>query len=56
MAEQVALYQRVKSPGENIPLAVAPFSINGSIPDEEEIKWEVSHMKYNRSGVPSGQV
>ena len=35
-------------------MAVAPFSINDSIPDEEEIKWEVSHMQYNCSGVPSG--
>ena len=35
-------------------MTVAPFSINNSIPDEEEIKWEVRCLQYNRYGGSSG--
>ena len=37
-------------------MTVAPFSINNSIPDEEEIEWEVRCLQYNRPRGPSGMI
>ena len=43
------LYSRVLPPGDNIPVAIKPFEVEDSVPEEGEIKWAVKHLRNNRS-------
>ena len=52
-AERVALYSHVPPPGDNIPVAIKPFMVEDSVPEEGEIEWAVKHLRNNRSGGPS---
>ena len=49
-AEQVNLYSYISSPGENIPVTVAPAEEDDSVPTEEEIEDVVKKLWRNRSG------
>ena len=53
-AEQVNLYSYVSSPGENIPVTVAPAEVNDLVPTEDEIEDAVKKLRRNRLGGPSG--
>ena len=52
-AERTELYDRVPSPGENIPVTVEPTHIDDSVPTEDEIEATVKKLWRNRSGGPS---
>ena len=39
MADPVDLYQKVKPPGENIPLSVDPLQLEDLVHIEDEIDW-----------------
>ena len=52
--ERVDLYSYVSSPGENIPVTVAPAEVNDLVPMEDEIEDAAKNMRRNRSGGPSG--
>ena len=54
MAERVNLYWRTPSLDRPIPVGVAPFNVEKSLPDEEDITWVVRRILLNRSRVPSG--
>ena len=49
-AEWVNLYSYVPSPGENIPVTVAPAEVNDSVPTEDKIEDAVKKLRRNRSG------
>ena len=53
-AEQVDLYSYVSSPGENIPVTVAPAEVNDLVPTEDEIEDAVKKLRRNRSWGLSG--
>ena len=53
-AERVNLYIYVSSPGDNIPITVAPAEVNDSVPTEDEIEDAVKKLRRNRSGGLSG--
>ena len=53
-AERVDLYSYVPSPGENIPVTVAPVEVDDLVPTEEEIEDAVKKLRRNRSGGASG--
>ena len=53
-ADRVTLYSYVSSPGENIPVAVAPAEVDDSVPTEDEIEDAVKKLRRNRSGGPTG--
>ena len=38
MADWVALYKRLPTPGENTPVSVYPFAVDDSILEEEDIE------------------
>ena len=44
MAERVALYSGVPPPGDNIPVAIEPFEVKDSVPEEGEIEWAVKRL------------
>ena len=44
-AERVALYSRVRPPGDSIPVNINPFAVENGVPDEGEIKWAVKHLQ-----------
>ena len=50
MAERVALYIYVPPPGEKIPIAIQPFQVDDSVPEEGYIEWAVKRLHNNRSG------
>ena len=52
-AERVALYSHVPPPGDNIPVAIKPFVVKDSVPEEGGIEWAVKRLHNNRSGGPS---
>ena len=49
-AERFAMYSYVPPPGENIPIAIKPFQVDDSVPEEGEIEWAVKKLRNNRSG------
>ena len=49
-AERVDLYNYVPSPGENIPVTVAPAEVDDSVHTEDEIEDAVKNLRRNRSG------
>ena len=49
-AERVALYSRVPSPGDNIPVAIEPFEVEDSVMEEGGIELAVKRLCNNRSG------
>ena len=49
-AEKVALHSHVLPPGDNIPVAIKPFRVEDSVPEEGEIEWAVKRLHSNRSG------
>ena len=53
-AERVDLYSYVPSPGENIPVTVAPEEVDDLVPMEDEIEDAVKKLRRNRLGRPSG--
>ena len=53
-AELVDLYSYVPSPGENIPVTMAPVEVDDSVPTEDEIEEAVKKFRRNRSGGTSG--
>ena len=50
MADRVDLYSYVPSPGENIPVTVAPAKVNNSVPTEDEIEDAVKKLRRKRLG------
>ena len=54
MAEQVELYSYVPPQRANIPISVEPFSVDNSVPTEDEIEGAVKRLHNHRSGGPSG--
>ena len=48
-AERVALYSHVPPPGDNIPVAIKPFMIDDSVPEEGDIEWAVKRLHNNLS-------
>ena len=44
------MYSYVPPPGENIPIAIQPFRVDDSVPEEVEIEWQVKRLRNNRSG------
>ena len=48
------LYSYVLPPGTNIFISVEPFSVDDSVPTEDEIEWAVKNLCDHRSGGPSG--
>ena len=54
MAERVDLYSYVPSPGEKIPVTVAPAEVDDLVPTEEEIEDAVKNLRRNSSGEASG--
>ena len=52
--EQVDLYSYISSPGENIPVTVAPAEVDDSVPTEDEIDNAVKKLRMNRSRGASG--
>ena len=54
MAERVDLYSYVSSPGENIPVTVAPVEVDDLVPTEDEIEDTVKKLRRNSSGVRQG--
>ena len=54
MAERVDLYSYVSSPGENIPVTIAPAEVDDPVPTEDEIEDAVKKLRRNRSGGLSG--
>ena len=53
-AERVNLYSYVPSPGENIPVTVAPAEVDDLVPTEDKIEDAVKKLRRNRSGRLSG--
>ena len=53
-AERVALYSRVPSPGDSIPVNNEPFAVEDGVPEEGEIEWAVKLLQNNRARGPSG--
>ena len=53
-AERVDLYSYVASPGENIPVTVAPLEVDDLVPTEDKIEDAVKNLRRNRSGGASG--
>ena len=49
-AEKVAMYSHVPPPGDNIPVAIKPFMVKNSRPEEGGIEWVVKRLRNNRSG------
>ena len=47
-AERFDLYSYVPSPGENIPVTVAPAEVDDSVPTEDEIEDAVKKLRRNR--------
>ena len=54
MAERVALYHQLPSPGYNIPISVDTFQVDDSVPMEDKVKWVVSRLRTNLSRGSSG--
>ena len=52
MAERVELYQHAPSSGKTIPVDVLHFTVEDSVPDDEEISWAVCRLHLNRSRGP----
>ena len=52
-AERVALYRNVPPPVDNTPVAIKPFVVKDSVPEEGEIEWAVKRLRNNLSGGPS---
>ena len=48
--ERADLYRRVTPTGRIISVAVTPFMLDDSIPEEEEVAWEVRRLRKNMSG------
>ena len=53
-AERVDLYSYISSPGENIPVTVAPVEVNDSVPTEDKIEDAVKKLRRNSSVGASG--
>ena len=49
-AERVNLYILVPPPEANIPVSVEPFSVDDSVPLEDEIEWAVKQLRNHLSG------
>ena len=47
---QVDLYSYMKPPGENLPISVETFSVDDSLPTEDDIEWAVTRLRNHRSG------
>ena len=45
--ERVDLYSYVSSPGENIPVTVAPAEVDDLVPTEDEIEDAVKKLRRN---------
>ena len=43
-AEWVDLYRHVPPPGEKIPVSVEPFSVEDSVPTEDDIEWATKQL------------
>ena len=52
--ERVELYSYVPPLGMNIPISVQPFTVDESVPTEDDIEWAVKRLRNHRSGGPSG--
>ena len=52
--ERVALYSHVPPPEDNTPVAIKPFMVDDSVPEEGEIEWAVKRLRNNRSRGPWG--
>jgi hypothetical protein len=48
------LYTRTASPGELIPVEVAPFTVDDTCPTEEEIAAAVRRLRAHKAPGPSG--
>ena len=47
--ERVALHHHIPPPGENIPISVDPFLLDGLVTMEDDIEWAVQRLRDNRS-------
>ena len=47
------MYSCVPPPGDNIPVAIEPFKVKDSVPENGGIEWAVKRLRNNRSGWPS---
>ena len=54
IAKRANLYSYVSSPGENIPVTVAPAEVDDSVPTEDDIEDAVKKLRRNRLGGPLG--
>ena len=54
MAESTELYTHVPPPGRPIPIGVAPFPMDDTIPGEEYISEAVTRLRLHRAGGPLG--
>ena len=52
-AERVTLHHHIPPMGDNIPIYVDPFLLDGLVPMEVNIKWAVRRLRDKRSGGPS---
>ena len=52
--KRIAQYWRVPPLGRTISLALIPFPVDNSIPEEEEFYFAVLFIQQNRSGGPYG--
>ena len=50
--ERVALYMRVIMIGKNVPMEVAPLTINNSVPHGDKVAWEIQHLIQQPVGGP----
>ena len=49
------LYSYVPPLGKNIPISEQLFSVDDSVPTEDEIEWAVTRLRNHRSGGPTGR-
>ena len=49
-AERVALYSRIPSPGDSIPVNIEPFVVEDRVPEVGEIEWAVTRLQNNCAG------
>ena len=54
MAERVGIYAHFPLPVIHIPIGVAPFPVDDTIPGEEEIPEAVMRLRLHFTGSPSG--
>ena len=47
---RVALYSRVPSPGDSIPVNIEPFAVEDGVPGEGDIEWAVKRLQNKRAG------